>query len=205
MRPGGSAAAGPPPRYAYRLDLARRHFPTAGRLLDVGCGPGDWAQWIARDLPGLEPHGVDVVDGCTADIRFQVYDGRRLPYPDGHFDAIVVFSVLHHADDPEALVSEIGRVSRTGGRLIVVEDMASSRVQTFLTRASDLYGNRVRAFWRAITGARRWAMTRVPMTYRYRSYPDWVATFDAHRLTVIEMISIPKLTIEHGVFVLEKR
>jgi ubiquinone/menaquinone biosynthesis C-methylase UbiE len=182
----------------------RRYFPARGRLLDVGCGSGNWAIAVARELPGLEPHGVDVVDGCTAAIAFRVYDGRRLPYDDDYFDAVVVFSVLHHAAVPEKLVAEISRVCRTGARILIVEDIVSSRLQYWLTALSDLHGNRVRSAWRAIGGSYRWAMTRVPMTYQYRSGPAWISTFARCGLSVLETRSIRTLTVEHGVFVLEK-
>lgn len=204
MVPTG-AQTGPAPRYAYRLELARKHFPREGHLLDLGCGDGSWARWITDELPGLDAHGVDVLDGCTSDIAFEVYDGRRLPYGDWHFDVVLVLSVLHHARDPEGLVSEISRVSRSGAKVLVVEDIASSRVQTFLTKVEDLYANRMRNFWRALTGTHRWAMTGVPMTYEYRSYPDWVSIFGVRRLALVEMMSIPHFMIEHGVFVFEKQ
>jgi ubiquinone/menaquinone biosynthesis C-methylase UbiE len=199
------SASEPAPQYKYRLDLARRYFPAHGRLLDVGCGSGDWAASIARELPGLEAHGVDVVAGCTANIIFRQYDGRLLPFSDGHFDAVLVFSVLHHAEVPEDLVSEISRVSRLGARILVVEDIVSSRVQKVLTRIADVYANRVRNVGRALRGTGRWAMARVPMTYQYRSYPEWVSVFDERGLAVLQVSSIPKLMVEHGVFVLEKR
>jgi ubiquinone/menaquinone biosynthesis C-methylase UbiE len=150
-------------------------------VLDVGCGHGGWARWIADALPGLEPHGTDVFDACRYPIAFARYDGGRLPYADSAFDACVAFGMLHHADDPARVVGEISRVCRAGARVIVVEDIAASRLQTWLTRWSDLYENRLRSWWRALTGAARWGHTAVPMTYEYRSYP------------------------EHGVFVLEKR
>jgi ubiquinone/menaquinone biosynthesis C-methylase UbiE len=198
-------ASKPVDRYAYRVQLARQHFAKRGRILDVGCGDGAWARWISDAIPGLEPHGVDVLDGCTHEIAFATYDGARLPYPDDHFDAAVVFSVLHHALSPVALVKEIARVLAIGARVIVIEDIASSRLQTWFTRLSDLYGNRVSNFWRALTGRRKWELTQVPMTYEYRTYADWLATFAAHDLAVLETRSLPMLAIEHGVFVLEKR
>jgi ubiquinone/menaquinone biosynthesis C-methylase UbiE len=174
-------------------------------LLDVGCGGGGAARSIADAVAAREVHGVDVVDGCTSNIDFRVYDGKRLPYDDSSFDAVLVICVLHHATDPDELVGEISRVCRLGGKVLLVEDIASSKLQTWLTRLSDWYGNRVRNFRRALGGTLRWAMTRVPMTYEYRSYPEWHATFRRHGLHVVELLSIPHQIIEHGVFVLERR
>lgn len=192
-------------RYGYRIELARRYFPHRGRLLDVGCGHGGWAHWIANAIPGLEPHGVDVVDACSYPISFATYDGTHLPFTDGQFDACVIFSVLHHTDHPERLVAEVSRVCRSGGRIIVVEDIASSRIQTTLTRIADFYENRLRSWWRALTGRARWGHTEVPLPYQFRSYPAWTAMFTANDLATLELASYPATVVEHGVFVLEKR
>jgi ubiquinone/menaquinone biosynthesis C-methylase UbiE len=171
----------------------------------VGCGAGVWAVRIGAETGATEAHGVDVIDGCTSNIPFRVYDGKVLPYEDGYFDSVLVFCVLHHAEEPAALVSEIARVCRIGGKVLVVEDMASSRLQTFFTLVNDLYGNRVRNFWRALFGSQKWAMTGVPMTYEYKTYPEWWSLFRAHGLCMVDALSIPHQTMEHGVFVLEKR
>lgn len=192
-----------PSRYAYRLDLVREYFPKGGRLLDVGCGDGSGARQFA-EAQGMQPVGIDVVDGNAAEIDFQVYDGTTIPFEDGRFDAAIVIHVLHHTADPDRVVAEVARVCRPGARLMIIEDMASSRLQNFFTKASDLWGNRVRNFWRSITGRRKAAMMHVPMTYNIRTYPGWISTFAAHGLRLLHTQSIPHKMIEHGVFMLEK-
>jgi ubiquinone/menaquinone biosynthesis C-methylase UbiE len=190
-------------KYQYRLDLLDRFFCRKGRILDVGCGTGQGVKQYADRL-GLEPYGIDVVNGNQAPIQFEVYDGLTLPYEDEFFDAVTVVHVLHHAVDPNRLVSEIARVVRRGGRLMIIEDMASSRLQTQLTKASDLYMNKVRNFWLAVTGRRKFDMVRVPMNYEVRSYPQWSELFGGNGLNTLALKSIPHRLIEHGVFILEK-
>ena len=48
-------------------------------------------------------------------------DGGALPYPDGYFDAAYLITVLGEIPDPEAALSELGRVLKPAGRLVVGE------------------------------------------------------------------------------------
>jgi SAM-dependent methyltransferase len=52
-------------------------------------------------------------------IPIDPFDGHRLPYGDGEFDAVTFVDVLHHTDDPAELLGEAARVSRS---VIVLKD-----------------------------------------------------------------------------------
>lgn len=92
------------------------------RVLDFGCGMGG----TLKDLPKrFEGHGADVepkaVAACKANHGLEnvvVSDGMRLPYDDGHFDAVLALDVLEHIDDPRPPVAEIRRVLKRGGVFI---------------------------------------------------------------------------------------
>src|SRR5438552_844786 len=87
-------------KYADTLRPANR----AGRALDVGCGVG---QVVARlQNGGFEAYGVDVSEpnierARKVSPRCQLYDGKSLPFPDQHFDAVGALNVLEHVDQPE--------------------------------------------------------------------------------------------------------
>jgi ubiquinone/menaquinone biosynthesis C-methylase UbiE len=101
-------------------------------VLDVGCATGRLlarlAEAGATRLAGsdlaprilatarrkLEPHGLDV-DLRSADAE------DALPWPDATFDAVTTTGVFHHFFHPEAALSEMRRVLRDGGRLILVD------------------------------------------------------------------------------------
>jgi SAM-dependent methyltransferase len=90
----------------------------AGRVLDVGCGIGDFL----RFRPGTI--GVDIDAEAVGWCRAQGLDARsmtpeRLPFDDRVFDGVVLDNVLEHLAAPEALLDEIRRVLREEGRLIV--------------------------------------------------------------------------------------
>jgi SAM-dependent methyltransferase len=93
-----------------------------GRALDVGCGVGQVVHRL--DQKGVEAHGVDVSEPNIAKAkkiseRCQTYDGRQLPFPDGHFDAVGALNVLEHVDEPEAFIRDLVRVTRCGGKVVV--------------------------------------------------------------------------------------
>jgi SAM-dependent methyltransferase len=110
------------------LELTRRHLGGGRpRALDVGCGVG----LVDRHLSSaLDLHGVDVspamverAQAANPDVSYRVYDGRRLPFPDGELDVAFAICVLHHVDPPDrgALLAEMARVTRPGGLTLVFE------------------------------------------------------------------------------------
>jgi SAM-dependent methyltransferase len=89
-----------------------------GRVLDVGCGIGD----MLRYRPGTI--GVDVNPAAVSWCSEQGFDARimekdRLPFGDAEFECAVLDNVLEHLEAPRALLAEIRRVIRPGGRLVV--------------------------------------------------------------------------------------
>ena len=53
--------------------------------------------------------------------RFEVYSGDRIDYPDGHFDAVVVFDAFHHLPNPQRVLGEFHRVLAPNCRLGMAE------------------------------------------------------------------------------------
>jgi len=100
----------------YWADVVR-HFPADARLLDVGCG----GAWLAEHFDDYA--GVDVSADAVAGARERGLDVREigpadpLPFGDAEFDAVVLKDVLEHVPDPVALVLEVRRVLRPGGRV----------------------------------------------------------------------------------------
>jgi SAM-dependent methyltransferase len=97
-----------------------RHFTGAGAgsVLDLGAGTSPYAPLYesyfssstAVDVPH-SPHDTVAVDlFASAD---------RLPFEDGSFDCVICTEVLEHCRDPRAVMREIARVSKEGGRVFL--------------------------------------------------------------------------------------
>ena len=112
---------GPDPREHALLAL---HEVRARRILDAGCGTGEFAERAAR-LLGADVTGVDqsqrMVELTRArGIEAQAADVQALPFGDGEFDAVAANWLLYHLPDLEAGLSELRRVLRPGGRLVAI-------------------------------------------------------------------------------------
>jgi SAM-dependent methyltransferase len=113
-------------RGVIRQWLERHH-----RVLDVGCGPGGFTAIVAETA--REVVGVDIsrawVDAASAtfhergiaNARSELGSGTALPFESGSFDAVTLVDVVHHLDEPEAVLTEIRRVLAPGGLLLVFE------------------------------------------------------------------------------------
>jgi ubiquinone/menaquinone biosynthesis C-methylase UbiE len=98
------------------------------KILDVGCGTGILSQVVAAATLSSEITGVDnsvpfVQYGRThvaePRIKFDVGNALELPYPDATFDQCLSLLVLELIPKPEKVLSEMCRVTRSGGSVAV--------------------------------------------------------------------------------------
>ncbi len=143
-----------------------RSLDGRARLLEIGSGPGSLLEALRKGR-----HQVDAVDiGHSAydpRLRAQIFDGRTLPYRSDAFNAAILATTLHHADDPDLLIAEAARVAPV---VIVIEDVYRSEAQRRLTRFADSltnlefkghpHNNRDDAGWRAAFAAARLTVAR---------------------------------------------
>lgn len=110
------------------VDLLRANLselPASGRVLDLGCGPGDMTLRLARALPGWSIDGVDgspaMLDlargaaakaGLGARLQFHRAVLARDPLPGRNYDLVFSNSLLHHLADPMDLWSAVRRAGR---------------------------------------------------------------------------------------------
>jgi SAM-dependent methyltransferase len=131
-------------------EIAAMLGPTEGlRCLDLGSDNGvvslmlraRGGDWASADLT---EEAVRSIRGLVGTDVHQV-DGRVLPFHDGEFDRVVVVDMLEHARDEGAFVSELARVTRPGGRLIVntphLKRTALKRLRHALGQTDEKHGH----------------------------------------------------------------
>jgi 2-polyprenyl-3-methyl-5-hydroxy-6-metoxy-1,4-benzoquinol methylase len=102
-----------------RLDDLRR----PGRLLDIGCSYG--AFMALAQKTGWATSGVELSKSPATFAReerhLDVYTGtvEQAAYPEGYFDAITLWDVIEHFDDPVSTMREIRRIMAPGGILLI--------------------------------------------------------------------------------------
>jgi ubiquinone/menaquinone biosynthesis C-methylase UbiE len=113
------------------LAAAVLHVGNPERVLQIACGDGDGALFLAREFPAARVRGIDadadLVHAATARVgldpegrvAFKVGGPRRIPYPDDHFDLVAVL-------DARPKAAELARVLRPGGHLILAATQGSS-------------------------------------------------------------------------------
>ena len=105
-------------------ELSRAAGDTRGkRALDLGTDNGV-ISWLFRQRGGdwesadLTSHAVRAI-GKTLGKPAQEIRGSRLPYGDATFDLIIVADMLEHVEDDRALLIEIARCLKVGGRAVL--------------------------------------------------------------------------------------
>jgi SAM-dependent methyltransferase len=96
-------------------------------ILEAGCGSGNCSNWFAAQYPNVQFTGVDISRigvqkaqaGAPPNAQFQVADLKKLPFPPNHFHFAFAQSVLEHVVGWEDALTELYRVVRPGGQLLI--------------------------------------------------------------------------------------
>ena len=154
-----------------RVQVLSRHLaditPPDARVLDVGCGDGAIGALMMEHRPDLEVTGIDIAARGTSHIPVREFDGKNIPVEDSGADVVMLVDVLHHADDPMALLSE---AVRAADRAVVLKDVTPLGPGSDATlRFMDWIGN---------------ARHGVPLPYLFWSQAQWRDAFAALDLGV---------------------
>ncbi|MGE3271331.1 MAG: class I SAM-dependent methyltransferase [Chloroflexota bacterium] len=117
-------------------------------IIDVGCGHGKIHPRLAQ--AGAEITGIDASPGMVAEARQQAErehlpvtvlegDAQQLPFPDDQFDAALCSHMLYHVPDIRKALTEIRRVVKPGGRVLI-----STNAADHCARLNDLHAQAAR-------------------------------------------------------------
>lgn len=103
-------------------------------ILDTATGTGDMAIMMSRYLPATRITGIDISEGMleigrqkikkldlTGRVELKTGDSENIPFPDDHFDAVTVAFGIRNFEDLEKGLSDMLRVLKPGGRLLILE------------------------------------------------------------------------------------
>jgi SAM-dependent methyltransferase len=95
------------------VEFVQRHAGPS--VVDLGCGLGGYSKVLGER--GLDVAAFDVIPeyvdrARSLGVRAELYDGERLPLPDGSVDTVFMLEVIEHLEDPAALLRDARRVAR---------------------------------------------------------------------------------------------
>ena len=95
-----------------------------GAALDAACGTGRHTEYLAslgHEVTGIDstPEMLELAAAKVPEAKFQTADITAIPFDDGHFDLAVCALALTHSPNVSGPISELTRVLRPGGRLVI--------------------------------------------------------------------------------------
>jgi malonyl-CoA O-methyltransferase len=163
--------------------LIARHRLSGKAVLDAGCGTGRNLEALGHDKPRLVAavdfsqkmiEGIGSKAGNSPSITVQIARLESLPYKDAQFDFALCTLVLDHVADLRRGVSELSRVLRPGGAMVISSFHPFGKLlgwqRSFRAHLSN--------------GRRQWFAP----TYVYHSHADYYGVFQSVGLDVVAML-----------------
>lgn len=95
------------------------------KIIDVGCGKGRFLKNLSEDVKNSQLYAVDISDKVMGELPDEIVKKNgvltQIPYDDNTFDITYAVESLEHAIFPENAIEEMLRVTKAGGKVIVVD------------------------------------------------------------------------------------
>ena len=110
---------------------------SGGKILDVATGKGGFVEYLTGlfedfdSILGIDPAanriGEAIAKLAKDNIQFAVMNGENLALENDSFDTVSISNSLHHLARVEPVLSEMKRVLKPGGRMIVCEAFSDNQ------------------------------------------------------------------------------
>lgn len=107
-----------------RANLVVNHTQSPAKVLDIGCGNGQFLQYILRNK-GYEAYGIEMAGGSAEraaqieGIQLKVGVLEEGDFPEHYFDAITLFHVFEHLTEPIQTLEIIQKILKPNGILVL--------------------------------------------------------------------------------------
>lgn len=153
-------------------------IPDNSKVLDFGCGNMFTSKEILNIKPTLHITGIDVIKDQNLDdeffkderLSFKLLTTKEIPFEDNSFDISFALAVLHHTEDPEYYLSELKRVTKPTGSIILIEEMYINVFDKFYISSQDWLLNKLK--------------TGVPVPLNFRSHKHYLNEFKKQGLAI---------------------
>lgn len=158
-------------------------------MLDLGASCGRLAHDLAKRFD-IKFTGVDTCPQKIKYIPIKKYDGIRLPFRDNSFDCVMIIDVLHHDENPERIIMEAMRVSRS--EILIKDHFWNNRLDFYLLKFEDYIGNKPYGIY---------------LPYNFLTMKMWLDIFSKNKLKIISSSKFRYALLDpgkHVIFQLEK-
>jgi len=169
------------------VNLLNHHIKIKENILDIGCGNMIISQELVNNKQ-IQIKGIDVLDMNLTELPFQLFNGKKIPFPSKYFDTSLLIGVLHHVKDQKTLLVETKRVSQ---KIIIFEDIYLNNLERFWIKVKDIIGNLPEE-------------PKMNFALNFHSDSDWSHIFAAHRLHLLykKILWNPFRFTHHAIYVL---
>lgn len=143
-----------------------------GKILSVGCGEGR-VEYEIQKRTGSEVIGAEVTPYKDPQIRIEMIDGEKLPFPDKSFETTLFVYMLHHTENIESLLKEACRVTK--GTILILDHTYTNPLSKALLTLYD-YGVNI--------------VYHMPIPFNFLKIREWKSLFKKLNLTIADA-SVP--------------
>jgi len=122
--------------YQKYLDKILALVAKKSKILDIGCGTGQVANFLAEkdyEVIGIDLSSIFVKEAKKGKAKFKVMDSTSLKFKDNSFDAVISAETLEHIPNPEKALLEMTRVLKKDGLIFLRFPNKQSTLNNFST------------------------------------------------------------------------